>query len=129
MLQGHTMASEYLDTMISSCMKEEVLSKIHFPDKDPEEWKIFYEFITPQQIGEAKRNVEINSGNAVALLPWFHEFQMCGYVEVCDECLGRMWRGWKRRGHFNWTLFWDKERDAIKSEAENQTRLEKRKDS
>ena len=35
-------ASSYLDAMLSSSMKEGEIGHIDFPDKDPEEWKLFY---------------------------------------------------------------------------------------
>ena len=53
-------ASKYLDAMLSSSMKEDTLSKIKFPNKDPEEWKMFYEFVNPQQIGKVKHTAKIN---------------------------------------------------------------------
>ena len=37
--------SEYFDSMFSLPMRENETSRIHLPDKDPEEWKIFYDVI------------------------------------------------------------------------------------
>ena len=53
-------ASEYLDAMLSSSMKEGEMNVIEFPDKDPEEWKLFYDFISPQKIGEASISAVIS---------------------------------------------------------------------
>mmetsp|Transcript_19410 Transcript_19410/g.46576 ORF Transcript_19410/g.46576 Transcript_19410/m.46576 type:complete len:320 (-) Transcript_19410:250-1209(-) len=103
-------ASNYLDTMLSSSMKEGTLNRIDFPDKVPEEWEIFYEFIAPQKSGRSKHsnsNANINSDNVMTLLPWFHEFQMNDYVRDCDDYIAQHFIGeegrsfWKYERHQN----------------------------
>ena len=69
-------ASEYLDAMPSSSMKEGTSNRTEFPEKDPEGWKPFHEFSTLQMIGKLRYHAEIKSGNASKLLPCFHEFHM-----------------------------------------------------
>ena len=74
---------EYFDTMFSLPMKEKETSRIDLPDKDPKEWKIFYEFIDP-----ATANlVQVTKENAMVLVPWFHEYQMNELLEKCDAIL------------------------------------------
>ena len=51
-----SIASPYLDAMLSNEMVENSTSRIEFPDKDPEEWKILYGYMT--------RDTDINEGNA-----------------------------------------------------------------
>jgi len=72
--------------MLSSNMSENNESRIEFPNKDPDEWKIFYPFIDPFQIGEAK-HASINDENVMTLVPWFHEFQMNSLHQQCDQFL------------------------------------------
>lgn len=76
-------ASEYLDAMLGSSMREGTMNIIEFPEKDPEEWKSLYEFISP----ETNRTAKITNKNVLVLIPWFHEFQMAGYVNECDKYL------------------------------------------
>ncbi len=45
---------EYLDTMLSHQTKENETSRIELPDKDPEKWKVFHEFIDPPTIATVK---------------------------------------------------------------------------
>eukprot|EP00578_Thalassiosira_sp_NH16_P015670 CAMPEP_0181106502 /NCGR_PEP_ID=MMETSP1071-20121207/16565_1 /TAXON_ID=35127 /ORGANISM="Thalassiosira sp., Strain NH16" /LENGTH=335 /DNA_ID=CAMNT_0023189911 /DNA_START=519 /DNA_END=1526 /DNA_ORIENTATION=- len=103
-------ASNYLDTMLSSSMKEGTLNRIDFPDKVPEEWEMLYEFISPQKIGRSKHsnsNANINSDNVMTLLPWFHEFQMNDYMRDCDDYIAQHFIGeegrsfWKYERHQN----------------------------
>jgi len=56
-------------------MKEGEGGTINFPDKDPEEWKLFYNFISPDNIGKTNCCAEIANDNVMILVPWFHEFQ------------------------------------------------------
>ena len=49
-------ASPYLDAMLSTDMVENSTSRIEFPDKDPEEWKIIYGYMT--------RDMDIDNENA-----------------------------------------------------------------
>lgn len=83
-------ASPYLDAMLSSEMKEGESGRVEFPMKDPEEWKLFYAFFGPQNIGQGSQAV-IDSENVLQLLPWFHEFQMDYYVKVCDTYLAEQY--------------------------------------
>ena len=80
-------APEYLDTMLGSSMKEGTLSKIEFPDKDPEEWKLFYKFTTSQMVKKSEHNNEINNENVLTLVLWFHEFRMVDSVQECGGYL------------------------------------------
>ena len=75
--------------MLSSSMKEGTSGTIEFPGKDPNEWKVLYEFITPQKMRMATHNPELNRENLLALLTWFHEFQMVYHVKECDEFLAK----------------------------------------
>lgn len=65
--------------------------RIEFPDKDPDGWISFYEFISPQRLGELNYHAdrEINSNNVSKLLPWFSEFHMNEHVRECDKYLAR----------------------------------------
>ena len=74
---------EFFDTMLSLPMKENETSRIDLPDKDPEEWKLFYEFINPATANSAK----VTKANAMILAPWFHEYQMNDLLEKCDTIL------------------------------------------
>ena len=80
-------ASPYFDTMLAANMTKNDTSRIEFPTKDPNEWKMFYAFIDPSQIGQAAQVATIHDGNAMILVPWFQEFQMEGYFEECDNFL------------------------------------------
>lgn len=57
--------SEYFDTMLSHPMKEKETSSIELPDKTPEDWKLFYEFIDPSTIVGAK----VTMDNVLVLAP------------------------------------------------------------
>lgn len=96
-------ASAYFDAMLSADMAESNSSRIAFPDKDPEEWKLFYQFIDPNQIGEVKNDVTIDEKNAPKLVPWFNEFQMGAHVEECDKVLSTFAEATN-------LLFWDKKK-------------------
>ena len=76
--------------MLSSEMREGESGRVEFPMKDPEEWKLFYAFFDPQNIGQGSQAV-IDSENVLQLLPWFHEFQMDYYVKVCDTYLAEQY--------------------------------------
>ena len=68
-------------------MIESNTSRVEFPDKDPEQWEMFYNlFVDPSNIGNLN-NTMINEGNVMMLLPWFHEFQMQSHLNRCDEVL------------------------------------------
>jgi hypothetical protein len=79
-------SSEYFDTMLASGMQESKNKKIDFPDKNPEEWKLFYPFLEPRSVSTAN-SVEITKENAKAILPWFHEFGMTKLLGEGDEKL------------------------------------------
>ena len=90
-------ASEVFDTMLSTNMKEKNTHRIELPDKDPAEWKLFYDFV------ENSRYAKVKDGTrARILLPWFHEFQMTALVNECDDAL-------KEEIRDNWP-YYDKER-------------------
>jgi len=74
---------EYFDTMFSLPMRENETSQIDLPDKDPEEWKVFYEFIDPATSFSA----EVTDKNAMTLVPWFHEYQMNKLLTKCDHMI------------------------------------------
>ncbi|KAL7529071.1 hypothetical protein ACHAXR_002780 [Thalassiosira sp. AJA248-18] len=82
-------ASPYFDAMLSVDMVENNSSRIEFPDKSPEEWKLFYSFIDPKKIGAAKHDANISKDNAMTLTPWFHEFQMEAFLVECDQVLSK----------------------------------------
>ena len=69
--------------MFSHGLKENETSMIEIPDKDPDEWKIFYEFIDPSTIMSAK----VTKENALMLAPWFSEYGMDLLKEECDEVI------------------------------------------
>ena len=74
--------------MLSTNMTENNESRIEFPNKDPDEWKMFYPFIDPFQIGEAlSTHATINDENVMILVPWFHELQMDSLYQQCDQFL------------------------------------------
>ena len=75
--------SEYFDTMLSLPMKENETSRIDLPDKDPEEWKVFYEFIDPS----TSLLAEVTYEKAMLMAPWFHEYQMDVLLAKCDDIL------------------------------------------
>lgn len=79
-------ACPYFDAMLSSNMTENNESRIEFPNKEPDEWKMFYPFIDPFQIGEATRPT-IDDENVMTLVPWFHEFQLNSLHQQCDDFL------------------------------------------
>ena len=70
MLQSCAIISKsYLDAMLSNDMVENNTSRIEFPDKDPDEWKIVYGYMT--------RDTDIDDENA----------QMCNYNCVHKMCI------------------------------------------
>ena len=80
-------ASPHFDAMLSMETKECSDGRIEFPDKDPEEWKLFYRCIDPSRMSAAKPDPIITAENAKTLIPWFHEFQMDSYKEEADKIL------------------------------------------
>ena len=81
-------ASEVFDTMLGTNMKEKDTGRIELPDKDPEEWKLFYEFVEDRnaKVEVINRSDETKT-RARTLLPWFHEFQMTALIRECDDTL------------------------------------------
>jgi hypothetical protein len=77
------MASEVFDAMLSGSMKESKTSRIEFPDKDPNDWKLFYTFINPSTCRDAK----INTDNVMKLVPWFHQLQILPLLTECDRVM------------------------------------------
>mmetsp|Transcript_15267 Transcript_15267/g.27752 ORF Transcript_15267/g.27752 Transcript_15267/m.27752 type:complete len:352 (-) Transcript_15267:342-1397(-) len=110
-------ASPYFDTMFSVDMAESNNSRIEFPDKDPAEWELFYSFIDPSQISEARHDAVINEENVMVLTPWFHEFQMKKYLTECDRILADkvlVISKWKKSCKWD-ESFWEKDSDRSKS--------------
>ena len=68
-------------------MREDTTNTIELPNKDPEEWTLFYSIIDPSQIGEVRNQSRIDESNAATLTPWFHEFQMEKHLKECDDVL------------------------------------------
>ena len=109
-------ASPYFDAMLSTDMAENNSSRIEFPNKDPEEWKLFYMFIDPSYIGVANHSGStLCDDTARKLAPWFHEFQMDSYLEKCDEILSKEVVLISKKGRkMNFRhSFWDKDSDGI----------------
>ena len=77
------MASEVFDAMLGGSMKESHTSRIDLPDKDANEWTLFYKFIDPKTCREAK----ITTENVFKLVPWFHHFQMESLLQECDQVM------------------------------------------
>jgi hypothetical protein len=80
-------ASQYFDAMLSADMSEKTNSRIEFPDKNPDEWEIFYKCIDP---GTPNVNDVINKANVRTLVPWFHHFDMKDHLIVCDKILTKL---------------------------------------
>ncbi len=88
-------ASDYFDSLLSDISPdaastifsgqrgEPPVSRIAFPNKDPEEWKLFYEFVDPTTHKEAKVTID----NALVLAPWFREFKMNDQLDECDAII------------------------------------------
>ena len=74
-------ASPYFDAMFCADMREKSSGFVEFPDKDPEEWKLFYQFVSPGQV------LNVSEENVLTLAPWFHEFQMEACLGECDEII------------------------------------------
>ena len=116
-------ASDYLDAMLSSSMKEGEMGVIDFPDKDPEEWKLFYDFISPQNIGKPNHIAEINNENVTVLLPWFHELSIDAYVNECDVFLSQKYLSKDEKA------FWGNEAVGDESEGERLARQKSKFDA
>jgi hypothetical protein len=52
-------ASPYLDAMLSNDMVENNNSRIEFPDKDPDEWKIVYGYMIAHDTDIVKENAQM----------------------------------------------------------------------
>lgn len=76
-----SLASPVFDAMLSADMAENNNSRINLPEKDPDEWQIFYGIVVRDN------SVRINDDNATMLPKWFHEFQMIKYLDECDGVL------------------------------------------
>lgn len=79
-------SSDYFDTMLGAPMRENATSRIEFPDKNPEEWKVVYTFIDP----DTKNGAKVNKDNAEMLLPWFNELLMEDHFNMCDDELATL---------------------------------------
>lgn len=105
-------ASDYFDTMLSSGMQESRKKKIEFPDKDPEEWKLFYPFLEPRSVSTADL-VSINKENAKAILPWFHEFGMTKLLHESDQQLCSSLQLFKHSYHESDHLSLDQRKETL----------------
>eukprot|EP00548_Thalassiothrix_antarctica_P020635 CAMPEP_0194186866 /NCGR_PEP_ID=MMETSP0154-20130528/48620_1 /TAXON_ID=1049557 /ORGANISM="Thalassiothrix antarctica, Strain L6-D1" /LENGTH=295 /DNA_ID=CAMNT_0038906205 /DNA_START=70 /DNA_END=953 /DNA_ORIENTATION=- len=72
--------------MLSSGMQESQNKVISFPDKNPEEWKLFYPFLEPRSLSTSDV-VGVTKENAKAILPWFHEFGLNKLLKESDDKL------------------------------------------
>ena len=115
-------ASPYFDAMLSAAMVENNTSRIEFPDKDPEEWTLFYSFIDPVNLS-GSRDAIIDWKIAMKLVPWFHEFQMEAYLRKCDQVISDILETHSRLEDDGTPVesFWGKDVDT------SQSRLRKRK--
>ena len=68
MLQGCIIISQpsFWYAMLSADMAENNNSRINLPEKDPDEWQIFYGIVVRDN------SVRINDDNATMLPKWFH---------------------------------------------------------
>ena len=104
--------------------------EISFPDGDPEGWKLFYQFISPDNNlylvkDTSTTKAKIKNSNVLKLLPWFHKFQMKQHVQACDKLLAQNWKGWNEGRS---AAFWDEEKGRLEESGEFQTRIAERKD-
>ena len=74
-------ASDYFDVMFSNDFMENSTSHVTFPDKDPDGWTLFWNYILP-----GSRD-DIDVSNVEHLLPWFHHFDMVNELKKCDMIL------------------------------------------
>ena len=74
-------ASDYFDVMFSNDFMENSTSHVTFPDKDPDGWTLFWNYILP-----GSRD-DIDVSNVEHLLPWFHHFDMRNELKKCDTIL------------------------------------------
>ena len=124
-------ASPFFDAMLSTDMSEKNSSRIELPDKDPEEWKLFYTFIDPSMIGNANHDATITEDVAMKLVPLFHEFQMESYVNKCDNVLSEKV---KTLSHLNADAkpnagLWDKDRIMKRTPAYRREALTRRRNA
>lgn len=71
--------SEYIDTMLSTPMKEQDTKTLSFPDIQPREWKKMIAFLEPGG------NRNMNLQDFCELLPLFDEYCFQTAVELCDN--------------------------------------------
>ena len=111
--------SEYFDAMLSHPLKENEESRIELPDKDPDEWELFYEFINPYTQHSAK----ITAENAIILVPWFQEYQMMDLLQQCDDIIStqevfeRYVQLQVHSNIFHNRLFWDEMYDLFSEDS------------
>lgn len=75
-----SVASPYFDAMFSTDMREKNNSRIEFPDRTPEEWQIFHNYLAHDPSITIREHV-------LVLAPMFHEFLMGKQLDECDEIL------------------------------------------
>ena len=96
-------ASPYFDAMFCADMREKTSGLVELPDKDPEEWKLFYWFIDPGQIRATKKAQPcVGEENVMTLTPWFHEFQMESYLSECDDIIAAIIKDMSKKGDSCW---------------------------
>lgn len=118
-------AAEYFDVMLSAGMAEDEMSRIEFPDKDPETWVEFYKLIDPLQVRRAEKE-KVTGENVLKLLPYFHEFQMKEYLTASEETIKKyvienIPGNYKTDNKTEFIKFWKRNSDR------DQSRLERRK--
>ena len=118
-------AAEYFDVMLSAGMVEDEMSRIEFPDKDPETWVEFYKLIDPLQVRRAEKE-KVTGENVCKLLPWFHEFGMKEYLKASEKAITKYFPenipGKCKTDNFSeFIKFWKRNSDR------DQSRLERRK--
>lgn len=88
-------ASPVLDAMLSSGMSESTSRRIEFPNKDPEEWKLFERCIDPagaslinfDYVGHDDNEFLNESTARMLVANYFHELAMEQYLKKCDDIL------------------------------------------
>ena len=92
------LASPYFDAMFCADMREKSSGFVEFPDKDPEEWKLFYQFVSPGRV------LNISEETVLTLAPWFHEFQMEACLGECDEAISAIVKNISNKTDSFWAM-------------------------
>ena len=122
-----SVASEVFDTMLSTNMKEKETRRIELPDKNPQEWGIFYDFVENRDAKvEATERSGVESSDILSetkerarlLLPWFNEFQMSALVKECDNALQKELPTTEGKGNRYFKKFWLRDDESQSHEME-----------